>query len=101
MDGIFNITNFKFNKPYFQQSEILELFNISETTLKRYIAECKSAQELGMFKIDGVRQNMFEPKMFLNWLIENKINGPQQYDYQKAEVDNLKTNITKLTRGTN
>ena len=101
MDTILNITNFKFNKPYFPQSEILELFNISETTLKRYIAECKSANDLGMFKIEGIRQNMFEPKTFLNWLIENKIKATVQYDYQKAEVDNLKTNITKLTRGTN
>lgn len=100
MDGILNISNFKFNKPYFPQSEILELFNISETTLKRYIAECKSANDLGMFKIEGIRQNMFEPKTFLNWLIENKIKATVQYDYQKAEVDNLKTNITKL-RGTN
>lgn len=100
MDTILNINNFKFNKPYFPQSEILELFNISETTLKRYIAECKSANDLGMFKIEGIRQNMFEPKTFLNWLIENKIKATVQYDYQKAEVDNLKTNITKL-RGTN
>ena len=101
MDTIFNITNFKFNKPYFPQSEILELFNISETTLKRYIAECKSANDLGMFKIEGIRQNMFEPKTFLNWLIENKIKATVQYDYQIKEVDNLKTNITKLKRSTN
>ena len=44
---------------------------------------------------------MFEPRSFLNWLIENKINGPVQYDYQVKEVDSLKTNITKLKRGTN
>ena len=100
MDVIFKITDYRFNKPYFPQSEILEMFNISETTLKRYIAECKSANDLGMFKIEGIRQNMFEPKTFLNWLIENKIKATVQYDYQKAEVDNLKTNITKL-RGTN
>ena len=101
MDVIFKITDYRFNKPYFPQSEILELFNISETTLKRYIAECKSANDLGMFKIEGIRQNMFEPKTFLNWLIENKIKATVQYDYQKAEVDNLKTNITKLKRSTN
>lgn len=101
MDGILNINNYRFNKPYFPQSEILELFNISETTLKRYIAECKSANDLGMFKIEGIRQNMFEPKTFLNWLIENKIKATVQYDYQIKEVDSLKTNITKLKRSTN
>ena len=92
---------YNFKKPYYPQSEIIELFNISESTLKRYIAESKSANDLGMFKIEGVRQNMFEPKTFLNWLIENKIKATVQYDYQKAEVDNLKTNITKLKRSTN
>ena len=95
------ILYYNFKKPYYPQTEIIELFNISESTLKRYIAESKSAEDLGMFKIEGVRQNMFEPKTFLNWLIENKIKASVQYDYQKAEVDNLKTNITKLKRSTN
>ena len=101
MDAEIKISEFKFDKPYYPQSEIIALFSISESTLKRYIAECKSADELGLFRIDGVRQNMFEPRSFLNWLIENKINGPVQYDYQVKEVDSLKTNITKLKRGTN
>jgi len=101
MDVNIKISEYKFDKPYYPQSEIIALFNISETTMKRYIAECKSADELGLFRIDGVRQNMFEPRSFLNWLIENKIKAPVQYDYQIKEVDSLKTNITKLKRSTN
>lgn len=99
MDALFL---YKFNKPFYSQSELLEIFgSLSLSTLKRYMSEWISAgnevKEMGMFRLDGVRENQWEPTTFLKWLYENKINAAYKYDYQKVEQDNLKSDLNKLT----
>ena len=65
--------NFTFLKPYYPEVEILDLFNVSKSTLQRYRAQClKSGGDLfidmGYFHIDDVRSAMYEPVKLSNWL---------------------------------
>ena len=69
--------NFTFLKPYYPEVEILDLFNVSKSTLQRYRAQClKSGGDLfidmGYFHIDDVRSAMYEPVKLSNWLEEQR-----------------------------
>jgi hypothetical protein len=62
---------------------------------------------MGMFRIDGVRENQWIPQVFIKWLTEHKIDKAYKWDYEKLEQDNLKkdinnnTNIRRLNVKTN
>ena len=83
--------NFRYLKPYYTQSEVLELFSLSKSTLQRYREEVMKKGgdlwvDLGYFHIDGTKEAMYEPVRLSNWLLENKINIPKPYDYQVDEI---------------
>ena len=84
MDVLFN---YKFSKPFVSQTELVELFgSLSESTLKRYMKEWidsgNDVKDMGMFRLDKVRENQWEPVTFMKWLYENKINKAYKYDYE-------------------
>jgi len=92
---------YKFDKPFLAQSQLIELFgSLSESTLKRYMKEWidqgNHVKEMGMFRLDGVRENQWEPVTFLKWIYENKINKEYKYDYEKVEQDKLKSDINQI-----
>lgn len=97
-----NLKNFKFDRPYYRQSKLLDIFSISETTLRRYIKEWidlgKNAQDMGHLNIKGFSEICWCPVTFLHWLIANKINVAVTYDYQKVEQDKLKSNIVSIPK---
>ena len=106
------LLNYKFSKPFVSQTELIELFgSLSESTLKRYMKEWidggNEVKEMGMFRIDGVRENQWIPQVFIKWLTEHKIDKAYKWDYEKLEQDNLKkdinnnTNISRLNVKTN
>ena len=75
--------NFTFLKPYYSEVEILELFNISKSTLQRYREECLKMggnlfEDMGYFHINGTKSAMYEPVKFSNWLLTHKINLPKK-----------------------
>ena len=89
MDVLFN---YKFSKPFVSQTELVELFgSLSESTLKRYMKEWidggNEVKEMGMFRIDGVRENQWIPQVFIKWLTEHKIDKAYKWDYEKLEQD--------------
>ena len=93
--------NFTFLKPYYSEEEILELFNISKSTLQRYRAEClKNGQclfnDMGYFHIDGTKSAMYEPVKFSNWLLKHKINLPKTYTYEVEEKKKLQDGLIKF-----
>lgn len=99
---MFNLTDYKFDKPYYRQGEFLELFSISLSTLKRFMEDWvnsgKNLNEMGHLNIQGFRETCWEPRAFLAWLIENKLEAPVKYDYQISEQKKLTENIIKLNK---
>jgi len=95
------LLNYKFPKPFYSQSQLLELMgSISEATLKRYMSDWiekgNDLKEMGYFRIDNVRENQFEPTTFIKWLYDHKINREYKYDYELKERDSLKDTLLNL-----
>jgi len=93
--------NFKFIKPYYPEVEILELFNISKSTLQRYRAEALKGGEtlweaIGYFHIDGIKSAMYEPVKLSNWILKNKINTKTNYNHDVAEKETLREGLLLL-----
>jgi hypothetical protein len=95
-------TNFVFVKPYYRRKEFLELFSMSESTLKRYMAEQRgrglSLSEMGYLLIEGFREDCWQPQIFLDWLMENKVIPEAKYDYDlraKREAHMTVVNLNK------
>ena len=93
--------NFRYLKPYYTQSEVLELFSLSKSTLQRYREEVMKKGgdlwvDLGYFHIDGTKEAMYEPVRLSNWLLENKINIPKPYDYQVDEIKKVKDGLVEF-----
>jgi hypothetical protein len=99
---MFNLTDYKFEKPYYRQGEFLELFSISLATLKRYMEEWvnngNNLQLMGHLNIIGFRETCWEPKTFLNWLIENKLEAPVKYDFELSEQKKLAQNVINIPK---
>ena len=92
MDVLFN---YKFSKPFVSQTELVELFgSLSESTLKRYMKEWidggNEVKEMGMFRLDKVRENQLEPVTFMKWRYDNKINKDYKYDYEIKQQEDKK-----------
>ena len=96
---------FTYLKPYYRQSELLELFSMSESTLRRMMAqhnaEGKSTASMGCFEIKGFSEKLWEPNAFQSFL-ENKISVQPKYDYEskdhKEVVNGLKVISTNNKR---
>tara|TARA_R110002110_G_scaffold352534_1_gene562581 strand:+ start:308 stop:640 length:333 start_codon:yes stop_codon:yes gene_type:complete len=96
------LLNFKFSKPILSQSELVSMFgSMSESALKRFMKDWLDAgndiREMGMFRIDGVRENQWEPTTFTKWLYENKINKIYKYDYEVKEQNDLTANLIDIS----
>jgi hypothetical protein len=84
-------TNFNFAKPYYRRGEFLDLFSMSESTLKRYMAEQRlkgvSLSEMGYLNIEGFREDCWIPQA--------------KYDYDllaKREAHMTVVNLNKKTK---
>jgi len=84
------------------QTELIELFgSLSESTLKRYMKEWidsgNDVKDMGMFRLDKVRENQWEPVTFMKWLYENKINKAYKYDYEIKQQEAHKEDFLQHT----
>ena len=93
--------NFKFVKPYHSEDEILEIFNLSKSSLQRMREECLKDGgdlflEMGYFHIKGISKAMYEPYKFSAWLFEHRVTSESKYDYEILEVNKVKEGLIKL-----
>ena len=83
---------FTYLKPYFRQSNLLELFSMSESTLRRmtaqHNAEGKSTASMGCFEIKGFSEKLWEPNAFQSFL-ESKISVQPKYDYESKDHEEI------------
>lgn len=57
-----------------------------------------SLSEMGYLNIEGFREDCWQPQIFLNWLMENKVIPEAKYDYElraKKEAQMTVININK------
>jgi len=99
-----NYLNHKYDKPWYRQSEILNLLGMSDSTLKRYMAEHrkagKSLADMGYLKFEGFREACWQPGVLTHWLVQNKLEAETKYDYERAEQKRVQMNIINLNKNT-
>jgi len=96
-----NTLNYKFNKPYLPQQELEVSFSVSNSTLKRFMAEWLEQggdlSERGHMSIKGIKQTCWNPDLFLDWIIKHKCSKPAVYDYEKLEQNKILNGVKNLT----
>jgi len=94
--------NHKFEKPWVLQSELLRLMSMSESTLKRYMAEWRKEgnllADMGYLKFQGFREAVWQPTVFVSWITQNKLAEEPKYDYELAEKKKLQMNVINLNK---
>jgi|TARA_R110000796_G_scaffold43326_3_gene106471 hypothetical protein len=90
-----------FSKPWYSQSEVCEVFSISETWLKTQMTLTRDKgndlKELGHFVIDGKREACFFPQILMDWIVTNKIQSVAKYTYEVSEKQTLQNGLNNLT----
>jgi len=106
MESIF----FKFDKPWYRQTELLEKTSMSNACLKRYMSEQLKGggnlTDMGYLKFEGFKEACWCPIKFTAWLIENKLEKEPKYDYDLAEQKRVRMGLVnfnkiKQMKGTN
>ena len=94
--------NFKFDKPWYRQSELLEKTSGSNSNLKRYMKEQLESggtlEEMGYLKFKGYKEACWDPVKYTNWLIENKLEKEPEYDYELAEQKRVRMGIVNFNK---
>ena len=93
--------DFKFEKPWYRQSELWEKLSMSNACLKRYMKEQLDDKkgdltEMGYLKFQGFKEVCWNPQKFVFWLIENKLEKEPTYDYELAEQKRLRMGVVNL-----
>ena len=65
--------------------------------MKEWIDSGNDVKDMGMFRLDKVRENQWEPVTFMKWLYENKINKAYKYDYEIKQQEAHKEDFLQHT----
>ncbi|MBC8303737.1 MAG: hypothetical protein H8E55_49250 [Pelagibacterales bacterium] len=91
---------FKFDKPWYRQTELLEKLSMSNACLKRYMSEQLKGggtlSDMGYLKFEGFKEACWCPNKFCAWLIENKLEKEPEYNYDKLEQQKLRMGIVNF-----
>ena len=95
-----DLFNFKFSKPWYRQSEVLEELSMSNACLKRYMAEQQKKglklADMGYLKFEGFKEACWDARKLSIWLIEHKLEPEPQYDYELAEQKKVRMGIVNF-----
>ena len=94
------IVNFKFDKPWYRQTELLEQLSMSNACLKRFMAEQLkdggNLSDMGYLKFEGFKEACWCPVKLSNWLIEHKLEKEAKYNYDQLEQQKIRMGIVNL-----
>mgnify|MGYP003646555330 FL=1 len=97
-----NYLTHKYDKPWYRQSEMLLLTAMSESCLRRYMADQRKAglplADMGYLKFEGFKEVCWQPGLFTHWLITNKLEAEVKYDYELAEQKKVRMNVVNLNK---
>ena len=84
---------YKSNQLLFTTQQLLEIIPWSERGLYRLAQELIikkiDVREMGMYRFDGIRSDMWDPKKLVNYLINHKLNKKVHYNHEHLEQDNI------------
>ena len=91
---------FKFDNPWYRQTERLEKTSMSNACLKRYMSEQLKGggnlTEMGYLKFEGFKEVCWCPLKFTAWLVEHKLEKEPKYDYELAEQKKVRMGVVNL-----
>jgi len=86
--------DYHFKSIFYKQELLLSDFCLSESQLYKWVADWQTQGNdvalMGQLPKCYARSRVWDPRVFLKWLEANKINRPIQFNYEKAEQDNIK-----------
>ena len=95
-----DLINFKYDKPWYRQTELLEKLSMSNACLKRYMAEQLKGggnlTDMGYLKFEGFKEACWCPVKLSSWLIEHKLEKEPEYDYDKLEQKKIRMGIVNF-----
>ena len=95
-----DVFNFKFSKPWYRQSLVLEELSMSNACLKRYMSEQQKKglklADMGYLKFEGFKEACWDARKLSIWLIEHKLEPEPQYDYELAEQKKVRMGIVNF-----
>ena len=95
-----DLINYKYDKPWYRQTELLDKTSGSNSNLKRYMKEQLEAggtlEEMGYLKFKGYKEACWDPIKYTAWLIEHKLEKEPKYDYELAEQKRVGMGLVNL-----
>ena len=96
------VISFKFDKPWYRQTEMLVMLSMSPACIKRYMLEVQKdggdLADMGYMKFDGFKEACWNPVLLLQWIVENKLEVIPRYDYELAEQKRTQMNVINLKK---
>lgn len=84
---------FNSNQLLFKTEQLLEIIPWTERGLYRLIQECikkkVDVREIGLYRFEGIRSDMWDPRKLVDYLIKYKLNKKVHYDHEHLEQDNI------------
>ena len=88
---------FNFNKLWVTTKELLKTTSLSDSRLYRMTKEWEESgndpKDMGRISLKnpkGISSHLWDPRIFVNWLIKHKIEQPIAFDYEFTEKESLK-----------
>ena len=89
--------SFKYNKPWYRQTEVLDKLSMSNSQLKRYMTDWQKGggdlAEMGYLKFKGFKEACWDPVKLAQWLIDNQLETIPKYDYEHAEQKRVRMGL--------
>ena len=84
---------FNSNQLLFKTEQLLQIIPWTERGLYRLIQECiknkVDVREIGLYRFEGIRSDMWDPHKLVAYLIKNKLDKKVHYDHEHLEQDNI------------
>jgi len=84
---------FNSNQLLFKTEQLLEIIPWTERGLYRLIQECikkkVDVREIGLYRFEGIRSDMWDPRKLVDYLIKNKLDKKVHYNHEHLEQDNI------------
>lgn len=81
--------NYKFDKAFYKEADLLKVVPISRSTFYRWQSEWVSKGNdpklMGKILVKGTSTVFWNAALFLQWLIEYKFNMETKYDYEAED----------------
>ena len=97
--------NYKFDKAFYKESELLKRVPIPRSTFHRWqtewISQGKDPKLMGKILVKGTSTVFWNAALFLQWLIKYKFSMETKYDYEVADKNEAVLVVSTLKKKVN